>query len=330
ALNAKIDVDRRNQIARNHTATHLLQKALSIVLGDHVKQAGSYVAPDRLRFDFTHFSAMTREEIQEVELIVNKEISNNLPVRTYETSLDTARESGVTALFGEKYGEFVRVVEAGDFSSELCGGTHVGRTSEIGLFIILSQSSIGANTRRIEALTSYEAFKYVRKQVSVLIEACEKLVADPETIGKKIDDFQAQVKELRRGRANSFKNKANDVAKDLLKGAYDIQGTKLVIANIEDAKIPELRSVWDGIKQLQGKDATAVVLFSSDDKKAYMISGANDAAVKNGFSAKDVVSKIAPIIGGSGGGKDGMAQAGGNDPSKIDEAISATKHSYNL
>ncbi|MGI6032165.1 MAG: alanine--tRNA ligase [Coriobacteriales bacterium] len=332
-VNAAIDSERRALIARNHTATHILQAALVQVLGDHVKQAGSLVAPDRLRFDFTHFEPMHHEQILAVERLCNEVIMHNLPVLTYETSLTAAREDGVTALFGEKYGEFVRVVEAGNFSKELCGGTHVARTSEIGLFKIVQETSIAANTRRVEAVTSYAAYEYMSRLEEECRETARFLNVPPLDVSERVAKMQGQLESYQRAAKRAKKMAAEGSVADLLEGAYQVDGYMLVITNSgEVVGAQPIREVWDVIKRRAQGNPFAFISFGIVDGKntPIMLAAANDAAVDKGFNANDVVKKIAPVLGGNGGGKPTMAQAGGKNADAVPEAIEKTKELFGI
>jgi alanyl-tRNA synthetase len=327
-VHAEIDKRRRALIARNHTATHILQAALVKVLGDHVKQAGSLVAPDRLRFDFTHFEPMTHEQILEVERICNNVIMSDALVLTYETSLTAAREAGVTALFGEKYGEFVRVVETGSFSKELCGGTHVGHTSEIGLFKIVQETSIAANTRRIEAVTSLEAYKYMSTYEEELRETARFLKVPPLDVSERVAKMQKQLDEYERVAKRNKKIAAEGSFADYIKAAVDANGYKLVIVNMgEGGSVQNMREGWDIVKQRAQGKPFALVVFATNAEKGtpIMLAAGNDAAVAAGFNANDVIKQVAPLIGGGGGGKPTMAQAGGKNAEGIDAAIAKAK-----
>ncbi len=327
-VTANIDTLRRARIARNHTATHILQKALVQVLGDHVKQAGSLVAPDRLRFDFTHFGQMHHEQIVEVERICNEAIMSDLPVITYETSLNAARESGVLALFGEKYGEFVRVVEVGEFSKELCGGTHVGHAAEIGLFKIVQETSVGANTRRIEAVTSFDALAYINKQTEVLHQTSRFLGCPALDVLDRVKNLEARTKD-----AESFikqmKKAANEgsIVEKLQEAAVDVEGYKLLVFDMGTASVDNMREGWDVMKKRAEGKGAAAVLFARNPEggKPLMIAAGNDAAVAAGFHAGNVVKAVAPCIQGGGGGKPGMAQAGGKNAEGIADAVAKAK-----
>lgn len=327
-VTAAIDALRRARIARNHTATHILQKALTMVLGDHVKQAGSLVAPDRLRFDFTHFGQMHHDQIVEVERIANEIIMSDLPVVTYETSLNAAREAGVLALFGEKYGEFVRVVEVGNFSKELCGGTHVGHSAQIGLLKIVQETSVGANTRRIEAVTSFDAMKYINEQTEELHQTSRFLNCPSLDVFERVQGLSARAKELEATVKNIKKAASEGNIVERLKDAVTVgAGYLLLVMDMGEATVDAMREGWDIVKKrAEGKPA-AVVLFSRNPEggKPLMVAAGNDAAVEAGFHAGNVIKAIAPEIQGGGGGKPSMAQAGGKNADGIPAAIEKAK-----
>ncbi len=324
---ARIDTKRRARIARNHTATHILQKALVSVLGSHVKQAGSLVAPDRLRFDFTNFEAMTAEQIAAVEAAANEIIMANLPVRAYETSLAAAREAGVLALFGEKYGEFVRVIEVGEYSKELCGGTHVASTGEIGLLKIMGESSVGANTRRIEAVTSYDAFAYLSEREAVVRELGAFLNCKASDVVARVEGLKAQVAELEQLRKKQQKAAQQDSAQAFFEAAEDCGAFKACVVDAGEAGGDGLRELWDALKARAGADAFGVVLFARNPESGapLMLAAGTDAAVAAGFNAGAVVKAVAPVLKGGGGGRPNMAQAGGKDASQIPAAVAAAK-----
>ncbi len=332
-VHAAIDTVRRARIARNHTATHLLQRALTQVLGDHVKQAGSLVAPDRLRFDFTHFEQMHHEQILEVERKVNEVVMSDAPVRAYETSLSAAREDGVLALFGEKYGEFVRVVEAGSFSKELCGGTHVGRSSEIGLFKIVNETSVGANTRRVEAVTSLEAYRYMSRMEEELRETARFLNVPPLDVSERVEKMEKQLTLLERQAKNAKRIAAEgDIAK-LVDTAVDTGAYRLLVADLGTVlAVSAMRGAWDVVKKRAGSAPFAIVCLAVVEEKGtpVVLAAANDGAVAAGFDANAVVKEVAPVLGGRGGGKPGMAQAGGKDASAVPQALAAAKAMFGL
>ena len=324
-VTACVDARRRARIARNHTATHILHAALRKVLGDHVKQAGSYVGPDRLRFDFTHFEAVTPEQLAEVERVANDEVMSATPMRIYETSLDEARASGVTALFGEKYGDVVRVVEAGDFSRELCGGCHVANTAEIGFIKIVSESSVGANLRRIEAVTSYDALAYVNRIEAELKETAAELKVPLFDVSERtasniaaIKDFEAKSKQLKQRAAEG---NIAEYLKDVVEAAG---GYPVVIARIDGLDTGGLRNAWDILRSRMNKPGACIIGTVANDKPVIMAAG-TDEAVAAGFNAGAVIKAIAGNIKGGGGGKPTMAQAGGKDASGMDAALDAAR-----
>ena len=324
-LIAAVDGKRRARIARNHTATHILHASLRRVLGDHVKQAGSYVGPDRLRFDFTHFEATTPEQLAEVERIANDEIMSAVATNIYETSLDAARESGVTALFGEKYGDVVRVVECGDFSRELCGGCHVKNTSEIGLVKITSESGVGANLRRIEAVTSYGAIEYLNKVEAELKEAAEALRVPLFDVSERTAANVKTLKEIQKGAKQAKNVISEDGVTKLVEAAVkSAAGYPVVISRVAIAEAGAMRNMWDVVRARMVEPG-AVVLIAEKDGKAVLLAAGTDEAVAAGFNAGSVIKEIAPCVKGGGGGKPAMAQAGGKDPSGIDAALEAAR-----
>ncbi len=330
AVHASINAPRRERIRRNHTATHLLHDALRAVLGDHVTQAGSYVADNRLRFDFTHFENLSPAEIAEVERLVNQAVMENHPVSHYETSLDEAKAQGVMALFGEKYGERVRVLEIEGISRELCGGTHVRQTSEIGLFKITSISSVGANVRRIEALTSFDALAYLDSRDHIVREAAALLKAKPEDLIKKIEQVQdkeraakAEITRLKREGVGS----GAGLAGDLLAAAVQKEPYTLVVAQVPECEAGDLREIFDQLKQVDQSVAAVIATISAKGSPILMAAGSK-TAVSHGFHAGNVIKAIAPAINGGGGGKPQMAQAGGSKPEGIDEALAQARAMY--
>jgi alanyl-tRNA synthetase len=321
-VHAAIDHLRRERIRRNHTATHILQWALRLVLGEHVKQSGSHVAPDRMRFDFTHFEAMTPDQLGKVERLANAKIMEDHPVRAYETSLASAREAGVTALFGEKYGDIVRVLEVGNFSRELCGGTHVARTTEIGLLKILSEGSVGANLRRIEAVTSFDALDAVRAEEAVLTAAAEALRCRPSEVAEKALAATHRVRDVEKTLAAAKREGGAPGVDALAAAAHDV-GYPLIIATIEAEGPAALREAADTLRaKLPG---AAVVLAARDGEGALLLAAGSDAAVAKGFDAGGLIKAVAPLVGGAGGGKPQMAQAGGRDASGIEAALDAAR-----
>ena len=310
SVDARIDVLRRERIRRNHTATHLLHWALRKVLGTHVTQAGSSVAPDRLRFDFTHFEKVTQEQLDQIERLINTKIAEDHPVRAYETSLETARESGVIALFGEKYGEFVRVLEIGNFSKELCGGTHIGRTTEIGLFKIIAEESVGANVRRIEAVTSLDAYAYTAHTQEQLREVAEALKAAPAEAAAKAIALLVANKDLeRRLREQRVVSGAGEI-EALVAGALQRVGYRLVIAEVGASEAADLRSQADALRTA---GIGAIILLAEVGGKAAYLAAATDEAVAAGFDANAQVKALAAELGGRGGGRPTLAQGGSDD-----------------
>lgn len=320
--NARIDTRRRALIERNHSATHILHAALREVLGDHVKQAGSFVGPDRLRFDFTHFEAMTDKQIKEVETLANEKIIEAIPTNIYTTSLDKARESGVTALFGEKYGDEVRVVEAGDFSKELCGGCHVKNTSEIGLIKIVGESSVGANLRRIEALTSAGALDYVNRIYDELKETADELKVPLFDVSERTASTIKALKDIKNKASKAKQGNVIDGLEKLLSSKKtSSKGFEYVVAELPLVDGGAIRNVCDVIKAKLGDSSACVLAGKTEDGKALIIASGTEAAVSLGFNAGDIIKQVAPLIKGGGGGKPSMAQAGGSDCSGITSAL---------
>ncbi len=318
-----VDADKRAAIAKNHSATHLLQKALRNVLGSHVEQAGSDVNPDRLRFDFSHFSAMTAEEIKKVENIVNEQIAAALPVVTEIMTLDEAKKTGAMALFGEKYGEKVRVVKMGDFSTELCGGTHVSNTAAITAFKIVSETGVAAGVRRIEALTSNAVFEYYDK-IEAELEAAAKLVkATPATICERLEHMMAEMKALQSENESLKSKAAKDALGDVMDQVVEVKGMKLLAASVAGVDMNGLRDLGDQLKEKLGSGV--VVLASDCDGKVNLIAMATDDAMAKGAHAGNLIKGIAAKVGGGGGGRPNMAQAGGKNPAGIADALAEAK-----
>ncbi|MCR5250994.1 MAG: alanine--tRNA ligase [Lachnospiraceae bacterium] len=322
----RVDAKNRNRTCQNHSATHLLQKALREVLGSHVEQKGSYQDPERTRFDFSHFQAMTREELEKVERIVNEKISENLPVVTKLMSLEEARKTGAMALFGEKYGTEVRVVDMGGYSVELCGGTHVASTGSISAFKIVSESGIAAGTRRIEAITGDAVFAYYRDAERKLAEAAEALKTRPAELLARIESLLSDNKSLK-AEINALKSKAaGDALGDILKDVKEAGGVKFAAKALSGLDMNALRDLGDRIGDQLG--TAVVVLVSDTDGRVNLIVKATDEAVKKGCNAGNLIREIAPLVGGGGGGKPNMAQAGGKDPSGIDKLLAAAEEKF--
>lgn len=314
-----VDAEKRALSARNHSATHLLQKALRTVLGTHVEQAGSSVNEERLRFDFSHFSAMTAEELQKVEEIVNEQIVAGLPVKVENMPIEEARKTGAQALFGEKYGDVVRVVNMGDYSIEFCGGTHVKNTNEIMAFKILSESGVAAGVRRIEALTSKGLIRYYDNLEKKLNEAAKVLKATPDNLAEKIAHLTAENKALH-SEVESLKSKlAQDAMGDVMNQVQEIKGVKLLAAAVDGVDMNGLRDLGDQLKEKLGDGV--VVLASGNDGKVSLMVTATDATMKQGAHAGNLIKAIAGLVGGGGGGRPNMAQAGGKNPAGIQEAL---------
>ena len=320
-VSLKVKVSARKDTEKNHSATHLLQKALKTVLGSHVEQKGSLVTPDRLRFDFAHFQAMTPEEIAKVETIVNEQIQENLDVRTDIMDIEDAKKAGAMALFGEKYDQKVRVVSMGDFSKELCGGTHVGNTGSIMLFKILSESGIAAGVRRIEALTGNAVLDYYRKQEDMVNAAAKALKANPSELLEKISHLQTELKSLQ-SENESLKSKlAQGSLGNVMDQVVEVKGVKLLAAKLEGVDMNGLRDLGDQLKDKLGEGV--VVLAAVNEGKVSLLAMVTDQAQKAGAHAGNLIKAVAAIVGGGGGGRPNMAQAGGKKPEKAQEAIEA-------
>lgn len=309
----------RSNTCRNHTATHLLQEALREVLGDHVEQSGSYQDGERTRFDFSHGQAMTAEEIKKVETIVNEKIAEDLPVETKVMSLEEAKKTGAMALFGEKYGDTVRVVMIGDFSRELCGGTHVGHTGDIASFKILSESGVAAGIRRIEALTGRNVTAYYQEMEEKLAETARILKTTPASLTERAEHLMAELKALQSENESLKSKAAKEALGDVMDQVVEVNGVKLLATKVSGVDMNGLRDLGD---QLKVKIAEGVVVLMSDlDGKVNMVAMATDGAMKKGAHAGNLIKGIAALVGGGGGGRPNMAQAGGKNPAGIDEAI---------
>ena len=318
-----VDAALRAKICKNHSATHLLQKALREVLGTHVEQAGSYQDGERTRFDFSHFAAMTPEELEIVEKIVNDKIAEAIPVRTDVMTVDEAKKTGAMALFGEKYGETVRVVSMGDFSKEFCGGTHVKNTSEIAAFKIISENGVAAGVRRIEALTGDNVFAYYRNLEKELLEAAKAAKATPATLTEKIEHMQAEIKALTSENESLKSKAAKEALGDVMDQIVEVKGVKLLASAVDGVDMNGLRDLGDQLKEQLGEGV--IVLASSCEGKVNLIVMATDAAMKQGAHAGNLIKSIAGKVGGGGGGRPNMAQAGGKNPAGILEAIAEAK-----
>ncbi len=323
AVTLKVDKERRALSANNHSATHLLQKALRMVLGNHVEQAGSSVNADRLRFDFTHFSAMSEEEIKRVEEIVNEQISEALPVKAENMPIEEARKTGAAALFGEKYGDIVRVVSMGEFSKEFCGGTHVENTGVITAFKIISETGVAAGVRRIEALTAKGLMKYYNGLEARLAELSRITKAKPEQLADRVKHLMADNKALS-GEVESLKSKlAKESMGDIMDQVTEVKGVKLLAARVEGVDMNGLRDLGDSLKDRLGEGV--VVLASSAGGRVSLMAMATKGAVEKGAHAGNLIKEIASLVGGGGGGRPNMAQAGGKNPEGINDAIAKAK-----
>ncbi|MBJ9987971.1 alanine--tRNA ligase [Paenibacillus sp. S28] len=318
-VKTEVDHDKRRDIEKNHTATHLLHKALKEVLGTHVNQAGSLVEPQRLRFDFSHFGSITPEELADIERRVNEQIWKGTNVTIEYKSLDEAKAMGAMALFGEKYGSIVRVVQVGDYSLELCGGCHVNNTSEIGIFKLVSESGIGSGVRRIEAVTGRMAYEFLEGQLSLLKQSAELLKSNLHDVPRRIEALHGQLKEL--GRENeSLQSKLSTIeAGQLTEQVKQVNGRELLAVRVNAGSMDGLRSIAD---ELKGKLPNAVlVLGAAMDEKVNFVVSVPQELVKSGLHAGKLVKEIAAVCGGGGGGRPDMAQAGGKDASKLEDAL---------
>lgn len=318
-VKAAIDYSYRMATSRNHSATHLLQKALRTVLGTHVEQAGSYVDAERLRFDFTHFSAMTTDEIKEVERIVNEKIFENIDIKISEENIEDARKMGAMALFGEKYGNVVRVVNMGGYSVELCGGAHLTNTAQVGTFKIISENGVAAGVRRIEALTGTEALKYFQTQEEQLKTVCSIVKATPDNMVKRVETLVAEQKELAKELEKLKAKMAGGAVSEILNNKKEINGVTAVLAEVKEADGNALRTMGDQLKEKLGSGV--IVLGSGKDGKVSLVVMATDDVVKKGVHAGNIIKSAAAVCGGGGGGRPNMAQAGGKDATKIGEAL---------
>ena len=313
----------RNATCKNHSATHLLQKALKTVLGNHVEQKGSLVAPDRLRFDFAHFQAMTAEEMAKVEELVNKEIQAALPVVTEVMNIEEAKKTGAMALFGEKYADDVRVVSMGDFSKELCGGTHVANTSIIGSFKLVSEAGVAAGVRRIEALTGEGVFAYYKEIENKLSEIAKLVKGTPANAVEKVEHLLAEVKALQSENESLKSKAAKDALGDVMDQVVEVNGMKVLATKVDGVDMNGLRELGDQLKEKIGEGI--VVIASNADGKVNLMATATDAAMKAGAHAGNLIKEIAKLVGGGGGGRPNMAQAGGKNPEGIDDAVAKAK-----
>ncbi len=322
-VRTRIDSSLRRNTARNHTATHILHRALKQVLGEHVQQAGSLVAPERLRFDFTHFEGVTDEQITAIEETANEQILNGLDVIAFETSMDEAEDMGAEALFGEKYGEQVRIVKIGDYSTELCGGTHVNNSSEIGMLIILGEGGVAAGVRRIEAITGPEAYKYMQNNRQTIKQIADTLNVQAQNAIQRVSDLVDETREKDKEIDRLKGQLASGFTDELLDNVQSINGVDTIIQSIDGHDMDDLRKVGDVLKQKLGSGV--VILASNDNNRVYFTAMATEDALAEGIHCGNLIREAAKVTGGGGGGRPDMAQAGGKNPNKIEDALSVAK-----
>ena len=326
---ARVDPEKRQAAANNHTATHLLDAALKQVLGEHVSQAGSLVTPEHLRFDFTHFEALSSEQLKAVEDLVNQQIFASKPVVTRVMGIDEAKAAGAVALFGEKYGDVVRVVSVGaedqPFSRELCGGTHAANTAEIGLFKIISESSTGSNVRRIEAVTSKGALDYMADRLALVDAAATALKCRVDEVPARVENLQAELRETSNKLKKALTGGSSDAISSAIEGAVELNGYKLVVAELQGLEAADLRNVWDTVHQKVAGPVACVVASVTEKGTPALLAAGSDDAVKAGFHAGNVIKQIAGLVDGRGGGRPNMAQAGGKNAAGIADALAAAK-----
>ncbi|CDQ18089.1 alanyl-tRNA synthetase [Halobacillus karajensis] len=322
-VQAEVDRGGRSFIVKNHTATHLLHQALKDVLGEHVNQAGSLVEPERLRFDFSHFGSVTNEEMEKIEAIVNEKIWQSIPVTIEQSSIEEAKAKGAMALFGEKYGDTVRVVQVGDYSLELCGGCHVLNTAEIGLFKIVSESGIGAGTRRIEAVTAKDAYMYMNGKEALLKQAGEQLKTKPDQVPERIEALHKELKDLQKEKESLSAKISNMEASNIMDDVEEVNGVKILAKQVDVKDMNALRTMVDDLKQ---KITSGIILLAAPNgDKVQLIAGVSNDLVEEGYHAGKLIKEAATRCGGGGGGRPDMAQAGGKDASKIPEALQYAK-----
>ena len=323
-VKAMIDRSFRTGITKNHTATHLLHQALKDVLGSHVNQAGSLVLPDRLRFDFTHFASIGDEELNEIEQIVNEKIWAAIPLIIDHKNLDDAKAMGAMALFGEKYSDIVRVVQIGDYSIELCGGCHVINTSQIGLFKITSEVGIGAGTRRIEAVTSSDAFKYLNEKEGYLKQSASLLKTKDENVPERIEELYQSIKQLQKENESLQDKLSHKEASSIIEQAENVEGINVLAQKVNVTDMNHLRTMLDDLKQQLSSGV--ILLATENDGKVQLAAGISNDLIETGFHAGHLIKQAASICGGGGGGRPDMAQAGGKNPEKIDDALNYAKN----
>ncbi|ERH55768.1 alanine--tRNA ligase [Bacillus sp. EKM208B] len=323
SVTAEVEDQMRSGVVKNHTATHLLHQALKDVLGTHVNQAGSLVTENRLRFDFSHFGQVTKEELERIEGIVNEKIWESIPVAIDLKPINEAKEMGAMALFGEKYGDIVRVVQVGDYSLELCGGCHVTNTAEIGLFKIVSESGIGAGTRRIEAVTGKGAYQEMNSQLSLLQHAADELKSNVKDVPKRIQSLQAELKEAQRENESLLSKLGNVEAGAILSKVKDIGGVKVLAEKVNAKDMNHLRTMVDDLKAKLG--SAVIILGAVQNEKVNLSAGVTKDLIEKGLHAGKMVKQAAEVCGGGGGGRPDMAQAGGKQPEKLEEALASAE-----
>ncbi|MCD4644435.1 alanine--tRNA ligase [Bacillus mycoides] len=319
AVKALIDTKNRSSVVKNHTATHLLHQALKDILGTHVNQAGSLVTSERLRFDFSHFGQVQADELEKIERIVNEKIWGSIDVAISQKAIEEAKEMGAMALFGEKYGDVVRVVQVGDYSLELCGGCHVDNTASIGIFKIVAESGIGAGTRRIEAVTGKSAYELMNDQVGLLKEAAGKMKTNPKDILTRVDGLFTEVKQLQKENESLAAKLSNIEAGNLTDSVMTVDGVNVLAAKVNVADMNNLRTMMDDLKNKL--ESAVVVLASVNDDKVNILAGVTKDLISQGYHAGKLVKEVASRCGGGGGGRPDMAQAGGKNPAQVEEAL---------
>ncbi|MCI0763530.1 alanine--tRNA ligase [Bacillus sp. TL12] len=319
AVKAVIDMKNRSSVVKNHTATHLLHQALKDVLGTHVNQAGSLVTSERLRFDFSHFGQVQADELEKIERIVNEKIWESIDVEISQKAIEEAKEMGAMALFGEKYGDVVRVVQVGDYSLELCGGCHVDNTASIGIFKIVAESGIGAGTRRIEAVTGKSAYELMNDQVGLLKEAAGKMKTNPKDILTRVDGLFAEVKQLQKENESLAAKLSNIEAGNLTDSVVTVDGVNVLATKVNVADMNNLRTMMDDLKNKL--ESAIVVLAAVNEDKVNILAGVTKDLISQGYHAGKLVKEVASRCGGGGGGRPDMAQAGGKNPAQVNEAL---------
>ncbi|HLR61078.1 MAG TPA: alanine--tRNA ligase [Lentibacillus sp.] len=322
-VKAAVETAFRSGIIKNHTVTHLLHQALKDVLGDHVNQSGSLVAPDRLRFDFSHFSSVSQEQLNQIEQKVNEKIWASIPVVIDHKKLEEAKEMGAMALFGEKYGDIVRVVQIGDYSIELCGGCHVGNTDEIGLFKIISETGIGAGTRRIEAVSSKQAFDYMNEKLGILQGAADLLKANDDNVIERLEGLYDEIKSLQKENESLNAKLSNQEASSIIENSEDVDGVTILAQRVSVKDMNQLRNMVDNLKQKL--ESGVILLAAENDQKVQLAAGVTKELTTKGLHAGNLIKQAAEICGGGGGGRPDMAQAGGKNPDKINDALDSAK-----